>query len=337
MENRLPDKISDFDRLSQLLCIVCNVFEAHSIVLFTREDHGSSYTLSDHFSLSNNIKHGMRITEDTGLLGRILKNRKGMLVNNFGKKNHGLGYYEQGEEEKIRAFIAVPLENDRGLLILDSKRTYAFTDKDLKVLGQFGHLVSQFSDDNGGHAAHQGRDKYFGALQDIHALGSRQPKWTRYLHGFLDMVSNVSSFPYCFLTIRNTRSMTYYVEGSNTGLFAAAQEEQTHFPMKSGLIGQAYVTARPVFDENATQNRTSTRIFGVKVAAPSLKSVACLPVRVGSTVIGVLVLAHDEPLHVSGDLRGFLRLAADHLAMFLENLYLRNQLAGHRKQDALSD
>jgi transcriptional regulator with GAF, ATPase, and Fis domain len=52
----------------------------------------------------------------------------------------------------------------------------------------------------------------------------------------------------------------------------------------------------------------------------------CLPLIVHLRTRGVLVLADEENKIISNQLHEFVSLVSDQLAIFLENLYLKNKL-----------
>ena len=51
-----------------------------------------------------------------------------------------------------------------------------------------------------------------------------------------------------------------------------------------------------------------------------------MPVMVNKSTRGVLCLAHTSPRQIDESLRSFVRQSVDHLALFLENLYLKMRL-----------
>ena len=70
------------------------------------------------------------------LVDWIIRNRQQMLVPNFDQHKHKLGYYREGEEAGIKAFMGCPVPTG-GALCVDSKRQYSFTDRDYKLLQLF--------------------------------------------------------------------------------------------------------------------------------------------------------------------------------------------------------
>jgi GAF domain-containing protein len=63
-----------------------------------------------------------------------------------------------------------------------------------------------------------------------------------------------------------------------------------------------------------------------------MKSVICLPLVVHKRTRGVLVLADENGRDIDGTLKRFAVTIADYLALFLENLYLKNRLQQQRME-----
>ena len=124
-----------------ILSIVCSVFDAYSAVLFLPSENGEEHYLAASFSLGEGVEQGAMLSSGS-LVDWIIRNRQQMLVPNFDQHKHKLGYYREGEEAGIKAFMGCPVPTG-GALCVDSKRQYSFTDRDYKLLQLFAELVSR--------------------------------------------------------------------------------------------------------------------------------------------------------------------------------------------------
>ena len=70
----------------------------------------------------------------------------------------------------------------------------------------------------------------------------------------------------------------------------------------------------------------SAVLFGKLPDMPDFQAAMCMPVMVNKSTRGVLCLAHTTPRPIDESMRSFVRQAVDHLALFLENLYLKVRL-----------
>ena len=90
-----------------VLSIVCSVFDAYSAVLFLPCENGEEHQLTAHFSLGDKIAADTQAEPGRGLVGWIIRNRQPLLVPNFDQRQSNLGYYRDGEEASIKAFMGL--------------------------------------------------------------------------------------------------------------------------------------------------------------------------------------------------------------------------------------
>lgn len=311
--------------LDQILSIVCNVFDAHSSVLFlqTGEDR---YRISSFFSLSDAIARDASITTGTGLAGWIIRNGKPLLINNFDRAKGYLGYYTTGEENEIRAFMGCPLDHGLGVLCLDSKRTYSFSDKDQKILHQFAKLVGALVAEFRRLAAGSAEQRFYHGLKLLSELRDKSSSWLAYLTNLLRILSEVTGFSFCFLAVRDERGRFFSVEGSNRELIAGVDDLNLQFPVENGLVGWVFRNGAPIFAGKKELTAPSSSLLGPNVPLPAFASVACVPLIIYKRTRSVLVLASTSPQPIDKGMRDFLHLVVSNLTVFLENLYLRNRL-----------
>jgi len=311
--------------LDQILCIVCNVFDAHSSVLLLPAGK-ERYRIASFFSLSDAIAKDATITLGTGLAGWIIRNDKPLLINNFDRAKGRLGYYISGEEKEIRAFMGCPLEQGLGVLCLDSKRTYSFSDKDQKILHQFAKLVDTLVLEFHRLAAGSTEQRYYQGLKLLNELRGKFSSWLAYLAKFLDILAEITQFSHCFLAVRDEHGRFFSVEGSNRELILGSDSLNLQFPLENGLVGWVFRNGTPVFAGKKDLTSPSTSLLGPNVPLPAFTSVACVPLMIYKRTRGVLVIASVTPQSISQELRAFMHIVATNLSYFLENLYLRNRL-----------
>jgi len=123
------------DNFSQL---IFNIYEAFTVALFIRQEDWlrclSSVTFAKSFDTNRSVP-----VEGT-LPGWVIKHNEPLIIPNFDKDENTLGYY--GAEEGIKSFMAYPMEG-RGVIVIDSKKKWVFTDKEKKILGNFASIIQQ--------------------------------------------------------------------------------------------------------------------------------------------------------------------------------------------------
>ncbi len=309
--------------VDDILAIICNVFDAYSVVLFVGDDSGLCKLVS-YFSLGNSIDSEVKITPGHGLAGWIVKEGQTLIVNNFDQKKNFLGYYKDGAEASIKSFMGCPLTEKTGVLCLDSKKQYSFTTKDQKIFQQFVTFLSGFLGIFSRHSKLQNCVRYYRTFQTLLTLREKFPRWEPFLKNFLNILSTGSGFSTVFLTAADDWEQTFWVEGVNadTDLGIPSGEK---IKIGSGLIGWIFKNQVPVFlGDERSHNRRPGSLFGGNISTPDYGTVICLPVMVDKKIRAVLTLADLDELAISKDIKSFCSMVTDHLSLFLENLYLKD-------------
>jgi len=308
--------------LESILDIIWNVFDAYSAVLFLPEA-GKKHRLASFVSLGDRILPPEEADTDKGLVGWIARNRQPLLAPNFDRrKSNRLGYYPPEEEASIKAFMGCPVPGG-GVLCVDSKRQYTFSDKDQKILQFFADLVAQPQISSTASPVGE-LPRYFAQLGILQELRFRYKRWPVFLTHFLRTMHDATGFDYCAFAACDADS--YTIEGETAPLMRDGQNPVS-LPLHSGIVGRVFRDEQPVFFEAAGDTPSAAPFGKVGDVAP-FQTIMCLPVVISQSTRGVLCLAHTTALPMPEIMRSFVRQATDHLALFLENLYLKNRLRG---------
>ncbi len=313
--------------LDRILGLICSVFDGYSAVLFlpSHTEKEACY-LASHFSLGDSLKPEATIKPGTGLIGWILKNNRPLLLNNFDRDERCLGYYPPESESKIKAFMGCPLPNEAGVLGVDSKKTYSFSDKDQKILYQFAQLIEDLR--LGLSLADQNikSREYYKYLSLIQNLRQKVPKWRAFLQQLLQLLNQCTGFTYGFMAARDEKGQGYFLEGLSSEVLPGVDLEKHKFSIDSGLLGWVFKHGTPVFF-GLENGPSGLSLFGKEVQAKQFKSVICMPLVVHKRTRGILVLADSEALSIDEELKDFLYMVGDYLGLFLESLYLKSRLS----------
>ena len=323
-----------FDRI---LGILCSVLDAYSAVLFLpaigqEKLSDAEYTIASAFSLGNRLNTGVSLPEGHGLVGWILRSREPMLVANFDQRYNHLGYYRDGEEQNIKAFMGTALADGLGALCVDSKRQYSFSEKDQKMLHLFAELISQMQKELAHSDERRTTLKFYAALRTVYSLRHQYSKWPEFLRHFLDLMSTITGFSYCVFCTRDSHGENYVVEDESTKLLLQHGRDPVTFPMSNGIVGWVFRNSKPVISD-AREGTPETPLVGRGLDIPLFQTVVAFPLIIQRKTRGVLCLAHDAPLEVNETTKDFIRMASEHLSLFLENLYIKCRLRDmHREQ-----
>jgi GAF domain-containing protein len=126
--------------LDDVAALLSNCLEAYTAAVFIWDDRSKLLTLRAFHSLSKHVIPKVQFSlEDGGLIGWVAKNKQPLTVDHFDRDTRILPYY--GSDENIKSFLAIPLDSPRGVICVDSKRQYVFTNKDQKLLAGFATVA----------------------------------------------------------------------------------------------------------------------------------------------------------------------------------------------------
>ncbi len=316
---------STYDRI---LGILCSVLDAYSTVLFlpVEETHQErAYAIASAFSLGDSLDYNVRIQEGRGIVGWLLRNKEPLLVSNFDRHKNHLNYYTGNEEASIKAFMGYPLPDGKGALCVDSKRQYSFSEKDQKILHLFADLLDKLEEESRDTEEKIMVFKYYTALCTIYTLRRRYSRWSEFLRHLLDLMAAVTGFGYCALFTRDYSGTSYSVEGENIALMKKRNNAGPSFPMSHGIVGWVFRNGAQVCNDGP-EGAPENLLVGRGADIPQFQSILALPLVIQRKTRGVLCLAHDLPMRSHQATQDFVRMASEHLSLFLENLYVKCRL-----------
>lgn len=312
---------------SHTLGTLCSVLDAYSAVLFLAEParNGPVYRLAGKFSLGDFVEPDALVEPGKGLVGWIAKNNAPLLVPNFDQRKNYLGYYRESEELRIKAFMGCALPDSMGVLCVDSKRQYSFSDKDQKLLHLFAQLIAEQSASDGRGKSLDVTVTYYNALKNVYTLRRRHSRWAEFLHEFLNLMALTTGCDYGVFCYHDVGNGEYVVEGETSPLVWKPRTPAPAFSVNGGTIGWVCRNGEPLFS-NAPGGMPESSLFGKGGATPQFQTVMALPLIVQRKTRGILCLAKEQRLEITQETRDFMRMASEHLALFLENLYVKCRL-----------
>lgn len=310
---------------NHFLSLICSVFDAYSGVLFLKDNKNKNrYNLAGYFSLGDNKFAEYIEDSGKGVISWIIKNERPILISNFDRRTDTILDYYSGENKiEIKSLMGCPLDSKLGALCVDSKNKFSFTEKDQKILHHFSKII--FSLHNELYESKKLRIEcdFYRSIQIIEGLKRDYQRWKDFLKSFLNTIVQSTGFKYCLLVARDEKGEGYYIEDWNIPIFSNENLMNRKFPIESGVVGWVFKHGRSLIN---SETKGKVILFDRNIKTKPFKSLICLPIVIYFKVRGVLVLADDRPHPVSNEKKEFLSLVVDQLALFLENLYLKNKL-----------
>ena len=120
--------------LDCLLRTVADSLDAYTSGLFVRIGSEKLRLVAWH-SLSDNIDEGAELAIGEGPVGWVMREQRSLNIARFKQDSRVIGIYLA--DVGLKSFMAVPLPEEAGVLMADSKTRLKFTDKHLKILSSF--------------------------------------------------------------------------------------------------------------------------------------------------------------------------------------------------------
>ncbi|HGE72386.1 TPA: diguanylate cyclase [Candidatus Poribacteria bacterium] len=133
---------TDVDKLIEL---VSNVTESYTTAVFLADNKKRILKMWKYYSLGDNVNPNATIPFGTGPIGIVAETKTDFDLTKFSERDSNL-LKIYSKSESIKSFFAVPIINKdgilEGVLAIDSKKTYFFSNKDQKLLKLFAEQFS---------------------------------------------------------------------------------------------------------------------------------------------------------------------------------------------------
>ena len=305
--------------LQSLVDLVSNTTDAYTTVLFLAPAPGEELAIAAYQSLSQNIDTQVHIGPGEGLIGWVYKSDKPVIVDKFDRDTRRLLFYK--EDESIKSFMAVPLPGLPGVLAVDSKQRYVFTEKNQKILNQYGQAIELVI--RRGEQADRvtNLEKAMDFVEDFEqTLGvSRNP--SQYMPPTMALLRQYTAASACFCAaILHNDPNRYFVMSHDSE--TSIQLSQDLFPVNSGLAGWVIHNRKKLIPDRPMASSEKTFVFYPDEPLKRFMGFAGFPLLFGEKVRGALILAHETPFKFDATILKTLELCSKRLAASLEMEFL---------------
>jgi len=127
------------EEFQEIVELTSNALEAFTTAFFlVRND---TLFLVAHHSLSSHMISPLVLHLEAGGILSLVLEKGAFIANHMEREAYEIPYYDQKED--IKAFMGVQVGNGKGILCVDTKRQYSFTEKRQKLLQQFSLLMER--------------------------------------------------------------------------------------------------------------------------------------------------------------------------------------------------
>lgn len=227
------------NEIYNLIKLVSNTSEAHTSALFVATPSHRQLTLRTIYSLTRSINEETVVDFGTGLIGWVANNAKPLNASKFQYDSRNLPYYMKAvvKAEEIKSFMAVPVMNLStllGVLCVDSKRSYVFTDKDQKILSGFADQFSLILQREKELFSLNEKDEDYKKLINLHQeITSGSGK--NILEMIIGLSGKIINFDTCSISLLDDDHTHLQVKRASG--YSDSRIMEMNFPVTSGMAG----------------------------------------------------------------------------------------------------
>ena len=321
--------LSSNQEIQGLIDIISNTLEAFTTALFIAPKQDGKLELVSYQSLSRNIDLEVVIGPGEGLIGWVHKNGKPINVDQFETDTRRLLFYKT--DESIKSFMAVPLGDINGVLAVDSKQKYIFTEKSQKILYQFSlslHMMVKRLEIARHTQSMSAALAFLSELEELLGLGNNG----KTIDLALSLIRKYAGAEACFLTaLIPVEPDKYEVIAQNCSF--EVDLEDIPISLNTGLSGWIMQNQRPLILERLRTDSERSYIFYPDEPLGKLLGFAGFPVMSGQKLRGALILGSYTPLGLDKPKTLALNTASSRLAIGLETEVLKSRVSELAKLD----
>ncbi len=282
-----------YKELEHIVRVISNTIDAFTTALFLVDRRKRSLRLATYCTLSQNIIPGSVIGFDEGLIGWIAKNKKPVNISRFHTDATTLRFYSKDED--IKSFIAVPV-GEFGVLSVDSKKRYDFTDKEQKILMDFAQMVVNVLS-RSRRLRDEDQSVSISLFHRLLEILLQEDKGSSPISRLLQDGSRQLEARLSAFALEDATETRYEVVTA-VGFHPENLPGST-FPLHNGLVGWVFKNGVPLILPSIRPDATKSYLFSMKEKLGKLESLLAIPLKTVKTeehVFGVLVFC-GAPAH----------------------------------------
>ncbi|MDA8163871.1 MAG: hypothetical protein M0017_02395 [Desulfobacteraceae bacterium] len=233
-------------KLSQYLDVVTNVMEAYTAALFTVADpQEKTLKIFSCRSFSKKIDPSCLLAPGEGFVSWVHREQKSVLVKNFDRSTTTLKFYR--EDEEIKSLLAVPLPDKEGVLYVDSKKSYRFTEEKEKICHQLAITALALIRGEQEEAEKRVVDNLLGLSDEMDELLGREGAREALLRDGLEIVSRRLGLDFAFFVV--PEEVVHYCQpGARAGHYIHRTVPPSSFS-RDGLLGWSIKNRKKIVRE----------------------------------------------------------------------------------------
>jgi hypothetical protein len=234
-------------KLSEYLDLVSNVMEAYTAAVFTVADpQEKTLKIFSCRSFSKKIDPDCLLAPGEGFVSWVHREQKAVLVKHFDRSTTTLKFYR--EDEEIKSLLAVPLPDKEGVLYVDSKKSYRFTEEREKICHQLAATALALIRGEQEEEEKRVLDNLLAMSGEMDELLAREATREALLREGLEILSRRLRLDFAFFVV--PEEIVHYCQpGARAGHFIHRTVPPGSFS-RDGLLGWSIKNRKKIVREN---------------------------------------------------------------------------------------
>jgi GGDEF domain-containing protein len=307
--------------------LIFNVYEAFTVALFIK--HRENLKCVSHVSFANSFDKNKNVPVEGSLPGWVMKHNEPLIIPNFDKDESTLGYY--GNPEGIKSFMGFPVEN-KGVIVVDSKKKWVFTDKEKKILKSFVTVI---------HEEIENERRFFDMEEKLDELNTERRILNLFnvlnqskisVNEIFKECINLSRADFCFVGIeRNEKMFVHDVIGTDNKEYIKKE-----CPTGSSIASVVMEGGRELLLPHSSRFLSEKPLFfpGEMV---KVKQFFGFPLIISDVTFGMVGFVSLSDNNLKDQTIGFLRNVSTLLSLYYSSLWMRENLEKLKDFEPVTD
>jgi signal transduction protein with GAF and PtsI domain len=271
--------------LKDIVKLIGNVTEAFTVALFLYNQAHDHILLNCYHTLSLQINPRISLQPGDSVIGWVAKNRQPVNIAQFDRDTRNLKLYLK--DEGIKSFLAVPV-GDAGVLCVDSKRNYVFTEKNQKILMDFAQVIVNHLRSRAICCRETAQGRTLDFIFGINALSRQNHGLQEYYQKVLNRYRQYANADSAILALLPRKADRYLIVASEGKLFAPLKK--TSIPVDMGLTGWVIREKKPLVRREMKPRNHKSYVFYPEDPCGCFRSYIGLPLYFFHKLYGVMSL-----------------------------------------------
>jgi GGDEF domain-containing protein len=223
-----------------MIRLLSNILDAHTVAFFAADSKNQHLKLVAAESLSQNLKKNISLPlEESGILSQVYKSGQSLHMDKLDVQDveTALPFY-RGTEVHIKGVFITPVGGEFGLLFVDTKQSWGFSDKQRKWIGEIATLLNELLHHEQRLAREQNYSRIVKLWHQLDQMAFSEFAPDKYFPATVAQFSRFLDVDYGFLALTEGDGRHYRLIATTDNIPQSFRERS--FSAEEGLVGWVF-------------------------------------------------------------------------------------------------